>query len=124
MIAAAAAGLVGASPGKANLSQGDASGLPLLHDPTIPERDRNGQAITRLYRRDHEGEWREIERTQIAAGDMVICIGWDGKRLWKCEALLTGSAYLPDAGKDQSGAGGCQFRDRSNLFDWKPDAPA
>jgi len=61
-----------------------------------PERDAAGRKICRTYRRDQDGRFREILRSQVRRGDRIICIGQDGFRLFKCEQIDVEEIILPD----------------------------
>jgi hypothetical protein len=67
-------------------------------DHTKPDRDANGSAICRIYRKAGDGQWREIRTSDVKAGDTLICIGQDGDRLWMAESMGVERVFPPHNG--------------------------
>lgn len=60
------------------------------YDPTVAERGTKGDCLARVYRQGDGGHFWEIDRRDVRAGDRVIMLGLDGKRLWRAEAFTVG----------------------------------
>jgi hypothetical protein len=67
-------------------------------DPTRPARDARGKAVCRVYREEAQGVWRQIRTDEVRAGDRIVCIGQDGDRLWKADAMTVAGLVAPQNG--------------------------
>lgn len=56
-------------------------------DPTVADRDADGDCQVRVYRREEDGTYLEIPRGTEKPGDRVIWIGQDGHRLWRATSF-------------------------------------
>jgi hypothetical protein len=67
-------------------------------DPTVAPRDANGRAVCRIYRQDAAGAWREVLPADVKAGNRIICVGLDGRRLWMVRLIDVAEARPPEDG--------------------------